>query len=70
MNATLAGGGGTERQIDSLMRYLAEVDENLPPEGLASRAALVLEPKDSPIIFRTFLKGRARMRSRWVFQAG
>lgn len=56
MNPTL-GGGTTERQIDSLMRYLAEVDESLPPEGLASRAALVLEPKDRPIIFRTFVKG-------------
>ncbi len=56
MNPTL-GGGTTERQIDSLMRYLAEVDESLPPEGLASRAALVLEPKDKPIVFRTFVKG-------------
>ncbi len=56
MNPTL-GGGTTERQIDSLMRYLAEVDESLPPEGLASRAALVLEPKDKPLILRTFIKG-------------
>lgn len=56
INPTL-GGGTTERQIDSLMRYLAEVDESLPPEGLASRASLVLEPKDRPIIFRTFVKG-------------
>ncbi len=56
MNPTL-GGGTTERQIDSLMRYLAEVDESLPPEGLASRASLVLEPKDRPIILRTFVKG-------------
>jgi hypothetical protein len=56
MNPTL-GGGTTERQIDSLMRYLAEVDESLPPEGLASRASLVLEPKEKPIVFRTFVKG-------------
>ena len=56
MNPTL-GGGTTERQIDSLMRYLAEVDESLPPEGLANRASLILEPKDKPIILRTFVKG-------------
>lgn len=51
------GGGTTEKQIDSILRYLAEVDESLPPEGLAASAALVLEPKERPIIFRTFLKG-------------
>lgn len=56
MNPTL-GGGTTERQIDSLLRYLAEVDESLPPEGLASRASLMLEPKDKPIVFRTFVRG-------------
>ncbi len=56
MNPAL-GGGTTERQIDSIRRYLAEVDESLPPEGMASRAALVLEPKGKPIVFRTFLKG-------------
>ncbi len=56
MNPTL-GGGTTERQIDSLLRYLAEVDESLPPEGLASRASLVLEPKERPMVFRTFIKG-------------
>jgi mono/diheme cytochrome c family protein len=56
MNPSL-GGGTAERQIDSIRRYLAEVDESLPPEGLAARAALVLEPKEKPVIFRTFLKG-------------
>ncbi len=56
MNPNL-GGGTAERQIDSIRRYLAEVDESLPPEGLANSSVLVLEPKDRPIIFRTFLKG-------------
>jgi len=56
MNPAL-GGGTAERQIDSILRYLAEVDESLPPEGLTSRAAQVLEPKEKPIVFRTFLKG-------------
>jgi mono/diheme cytochrome c family protein len=56
VNPTLAGGT-TERQIDSIRRYLVEVDELLPPEGMASRATLVLEPKDKPIILRTFMKG-------------
>lgn len=57
MNPALAGGGKAERQIDSIIRYLEEVDESLPPEGLVSRTAQVLEPKERPIIFRTFLKG-------------
>lgn len=57
MNPALAGGGKAERQIDSILCYLAEVDESLPPEGLVSRTAQVLEPKDKPVIFRTFLKG-------------
>lgn len=56
MNPSL-GGGTAERQIDSIRRYLAEVDESLPPEGIADRAALVLKPEKRPIIFRTFLKG-------------
>ncbi|HSI63873.1 MAG TPA: hypothetical protein VLE43_12160, partial [Candidatus Saccharimonadia bacterium] len=56
MNPAL-GGGTTERQINSILRYLAEVDESLPPEGLADRAALVLKPTERPVIFRTFLKG-------------
>ncbi|MES2596194.1 MAG: hypothetical protein V4662_12700 [Verrucomicrobiota bacterium] len=56
MNPAIAGGTA-DKQIDSILRYLAEVDESLPPEGLAASAALVLEPKERPIIFRTFLKG-------------
>lgn len=56
MNPKL-GGGSTEQQIDSILIYLKEVDESLPPAGLADRATLVLKPEDRPIIFRTFLKG-------------
>lgn len=50
-------GGTSGRQIASIRLYLTELDESLPPEGIASRATLVLKPTDRPIIFRTFLKG-------------
>jgi mono/diheme cytochrome c family protein len=51
------GGGTTERQMNSILQYLAEVDESLPPKGIADRATLVLKPAERPIVFRTFLKG-------------
>ncbi|HSJ02722.1 MAG: c-type cytochrome [Verrucomicrobium sp.] len=56
MNPAL-GGGTAARQIDSIRRYLLEMDESLPPTGMAERAGLVLKPEAKPIIFRTFLKG-------------
>ncbi len=56
MNPNLAGGTA-DSQIDSIIKYLAEVDESLPPEGMADHAALVLKPTDRPIVFRTFLRG-------------
>ncbi|WP_050027359.1 c-type cytochrome [Verrucomicrobium sp. BvORR034] len=56
MNPALAGGTA-ERQIDSIRRYLLEVDESLPPPGMADRATLLLTPELKPLVFRTFLKG-------------
>lgn len=56
MNPALAGGTA-ERQIDSIRRYLLEVDESLPPPGMADRATHLLTPEQKPLFFRTFLKG-------------
>ncbi|WP_133795046.1 hypothetical protein [Prosthecobacter fusiformis] len=51
------GGGTADSQISSILTYLMESDESLPPEGIADRTANELKPTDRPIIFRTFLAG-------------
>ncbi|MEA3207753.1 MAG: hypothetical protein QOE70_810 [Chthoniobacter sp.] len=57
VNPKLGGGKDAERQIDGIRVYLTEVDQSLPPEGFADRAAFELKPAERPIIFRTFIDG-------------
>ncbi len=49
-------GSSTKRQIDSVWVYLNELDQSRLPEGLETKANFLLQPKDRPIVFRTFME--------------
>jgi len=50
------GEKGTLNQIDSLWVYLLEIDQSRLPEGMDTKGEFELKPKDTPIVFRTFMK--------------
>jgi len=50
-------GGHAVKQIEAIWTYLKEADVSRLPEGMEPEERYLLEPKDAPILHRTFMKG-------------
>ena len=66
MPAFYEGGKGTltevldgdpDKQIESILVYLKELEQTRLPEGIEQKDIFELIPRDNPIILRTFLEG-------------
>ncbi len=54
--AMVRTGGSTPRQIDSIWVYLNELNQSRLPEGMEKTGDFLLNPKNKPIVFRTFME--------------